>query len=77
MTHIVLDDEQAAVLANAASAVELRDRRGNPLGVVTPADGGHGFTEEEIREAKRRLAAGGPRYTTAEVLEHLRSLDAR
>ncbi|HEX6986421.1 MAG TPA: hypothetical protein VF170_13645 [Planctomycetaceae bacterium] len=76
MPHIILDDEQAKILAGARDAVELRDRRGRSLGVVTPSAAAEtGFTEEEIAEALRRSRSNEPRYTTQQVLDHLASLE--
>jgi hypothetical protein len=72
MPQIILDDEQAKLLASSLKPVEVRDRQGNLLGVIPPV-----WTEEEVADAKKRLASNEPRYTTAEVLEHLRSLDGK
>ena len=72
MPQIILDDEQAKLLASSLKPVEVRDRQGNLLGVIPPV-----WTEEEVADAKKRLASNEPRYTTAEVLEHLRSLDRK
>jgi hypothetical protein len=71
MQHIVVDDEQAKLIAEATDTVEIRDRRGKHLGYVDHT------TEEDIAIAKQRLASDGPRYTTHEVLEHLRSLESK
>ena len=70
MLQIVLTDEQAKVVASALKPVQVCDSRGNVLGRIDPI-----WTEEDIAEAKRRLASDEPRYTTAQVLEHLRSLE--
>lgn len=72
MPHIILDDEQAKIIAQAKGSVEIRDRSGRCLGYLS-----HGFTAEEIAEAERRAASDGPWYTTQQVLEHLRSLEAK
>ncbi len=69
MTRIVLTDEQAKVVAAATEPVPVCDARGNVLGFLNPV-----WTEEDIAEAKKALAAGGPWYTTEQVLAHLRSL---
>jgi hypothetical protein len=69
MLHIVLTDEQAKVVATALKPVQVRDTRGNVLGCINPV-----WTEEDIAEARRRLASDEPYYTTAQVLEYLRSL---
>jgi hypothetical protein len=67
MLQIILDDEQARLLASALKSVEIRDRQGNLLRVIPPV-----WTEEDVADAKKRLASDEPRYTTAEVLKHLR-----
>lgn len=76
MIRIVVDDEQAKTIVDAKEAVQVCDESGKVLGVidrtVSPL-----FTAEEISRAKRNLAAPGPRYATAEVLEHLRSLEGQ
>jgi hypothetical protein len=65
-----VDNTQAKLIVEAQGTVEIRDRRGNHLGFVA-----HGFSAEDIALAKQRLAADGPRFTTREVLDHLRSLE--
>ena len=70
MDRIVLDDQQARVVAGTTRRVELVDLNGKHLGYVT-----HDFTPEDIAEAKRRLASDERRYTAEQVLEHLRSLE--
>ena len=70
MPHIVVDDQQAKIIAEAAQTVEIRDRQGNRLGYIA-----HPFTDEDIAVAKRRLQSDEPRFTTREVFSHLRSLE--
>ncbi len=70
MPHIVVDDEQAKLISESRESIEIRDRTGKHLGYVA-----HGFTDADIAIAKRRMASSEPRYTTAEVLDHLRSLE--
>jgi hypothetical protein len=72
MPHIVIDDQQAEVILEATDSVEIRDRRGKHLGYVA-----HGFTDEDIAVARQRMASNEPRYTTHEVLDHLRSLESK
>jgi hypothetical protein len=69
MPQIVLTDEQAKIFATAAEPVLIRDAGGKLLGFLPPP-----WSDADIEEAKRRLASPGPRRTTAEVLERLRSL---
>ena len=68
MVQIVLTDEQAQVVASALEPVQVCDSRGNVLGRIDPV-----WTEDDIADARRRLASDEPRYTTAQVLEYLRS----
>ena len=72
MHHIVVDDQQAKLIAEATESVEIRDPQGRHLGYVA-----HGFTDEDIALAKNRLASNGPRHTTQQVLDHLQSLECR
>jgi hypothetical protein len=69
MPHIVLNEEQAKIVATALEPVQLRDAKGYVLRTIPPI-----WTEEDIAEAKKRLASDEPRYTTAQVLAYLRSL---
>jgi hypothetical protein len=71
MSFITIDDQQAKVLLESTGEVEIRDKQGNCLGLVTRS-----FNGEEIAEARRRLASGGPWYSTRQVLDHLRSLES-
>lgn len=70
MSHIIVDDIQARLIMEADGTIEIRDRHGNHLGYVA-----HGFSAEDIAVARERLASDEPRYSTREVLEHLRSLE--
>jgi hypothetical protein len=70
--HIIVDDEQAKIIAESADGIEIRDRNGNRLGYIV-----HGFTDEDIAIAKQRLGSDEPRFTTEQVIEHLRSLERK
>lgn len=72
MQQIILTDEQAEVVASALKPVAVCDGKGRVLGTIAPI-----WTEEDIADAKRRLASDEPRYTTAQVLEYLRSLEQK
>ena len=76
MSVIVVDDQQKQTILESKGDVVLRDREGRYLGHVTDAftqdDGG--VTQEDIEMAKKSLASDSRRYTTKEVLEHLRKL---
>jgi hypothetical protein len=52
--------------------VLVRDPNGAVLGSLAPI-----WTAEDVADAKRRLASGEPRYTIAQVLKHLRSLESQ
>jgi hypothetical protein len=76
---IVLNDEQAEVLALARGLVEVRDQMGRFLGLARlnePA-ADHGVTKEGIAVALRRKASDGPLDPTREGLDHGASLDQR
>jgi hypothetical protein len=67
MTQLVLDTQQAQMVASTRETIEICDPDGKVLGVLTPAD--------EIAEAKRRIASAneGDWMSTAEVLEKLKA----
>jgi hypothetical protein len=70
MPHIVINQEQAKLISEATGDVEIRDAEGRHVGYVA-----HGFTDEDIAIARQRLASSHSRYTTREVLDHVRSLE--
>jgi hypothetical protein len=70
MPHIVLNEEQARVVAEAREAIELRDERGKVLARVEPP-----VPEAEIAEAKRRLASDQRRWASSRVQEFLAVLN--
>ncbi|MBI3467801.1 MAG: hypothetical protein HY000_32735 [Planctomycetes bacterium] len=70
MQQITLDKVQSEIIVHAQGKVQIRDHTGKVLGYLSRP-----FTAEQIAEAKRRLASDQPRYTTEQVLAHLRSLD--
>jgi len=72
MTEITATDVQAQAIATAEMPIIVRDAAGNVLGQVVPYD--EHFSPEEIAEALRRKARPGKRFTTAEVLAHLKTL---
>jgi hypothetical protein len=73
MKHIVLNDEQMKVLAETPRQVEVRDSGGHLVGYLQFV----GFTSADLEEAERHLASDEPRYTTEQVLAHLRSLESK
>jgi hypothetical protein len=68
MPHIVVDAQQARLISEATESIEIRDPQGRCLGYVA-----HGFTDEDIAIARRRLASDQPRATTQDVLGRLRA----
>jgi hypothetical protein len=71
MSHIVLTAEQARVVREASGLVEVRDEAGQILAsFLSPVEAAI------VAEAKRRLAAAGPRYPMAEVRARLQKLEA-
>ena len=69
MTQLILTEEQTQVAAAALQPLPVRDTKGNVVGTFSPI-----WTAEDIAEAKRRLGSAEPRYTTAQVLDYLKSL---
>lgn len=71
MPEIVLTDEQARVLAEACTAVVVRDPMGAAVGVLDPRDAAI------IARAKRRAVNPSPHYyTSANVTAALDALQA-
>jgi hypothetical protein len=69
MNQIILNEEQAKVAASLRKPVPVCDDKGNLLGTYTPL-----WTEEDIAEAKRRLASPGVCFTSAQVQSRLEAL---
>jgi hypothetical protein len=70
MVQVVATSDQAKLFAESNESIEIVDSNGKRLGMVVrpPSD-------EDIRIAKSRIAKGGERHTTEEVVSHLRSLE--
>lgn len=82
MVEVILDDEQARIIAGAKGLVPVRDRRGALVGFLATkarptngTDSGPLSEDAYLAEVKRRLASEQPRRTTGEVLAYLASLD--
>ncbi len=69
MVQIVMTDAQAKLFEAAQERVEIVDTNGRRLGTVLRPP-----SAEDVRIARERIAQGGPRFTTEEVVSHLRSL---
>ena len=81
MTQITLTSEQASILATSKEPVAICRPDGSVAGWITPGTRfvipkECPFTPEEVAAAEREADSPGPWYTTKEVLDHLRSLDA-
>jgi hypothetical protein len=74
MSEIILSAEQARIVETATATVAVRNPDGHVIAYLSPPDG---FSDEDIAAAKAAIASDQPRYTTSEVLEHLRSLERR
>jgi len=78
MAQINLDSAQTRIALRGDSERPVLDPDGAVVGQFTPAAvdrvNGSGFSDAEIAAAKRSLNEPGPRYTTKEVLEHLRAM---
>ena len=70
MVELVVNAEQARLLAEAQESVEIVDSQGKRLGFFARP-----LTDRDIETARARAAAGQPGRSTAEVLERLRASD--
>jgi hypothetical protein len=71
MIRLILNDEQVQAVQQADDRVELCDARGTLLGYMSRP-----LSPELLKEIDRRLKSDGPWRTTAQVLEHLKSLES-
>jgi hypothetical protein len=71
MIRIIATAEQIRQMRNATDGVELIDENGNRLGIVARE-----IDLEDVRIARERLGSDQPRLSYAEVLDHLRGLEA-
>lgn len=71
MVDVVVTDDQARDILARSDTVRICDPRGRVLYTIAarPAD-----VPDDIADMRRALASDQPRYTTAQVLDHLRSL---
>jgi hypothetical protein len=70
MVKIVATDQICEEIAKSDGVVELVDKNGRRIGILTRPP-----SEEDVRLAKQRAAGDGPWHTTEEVIAHLKSLD--
>lgn len=71
MNEIILSDDQLRVVREASGRVAILDPQGCLVGYLSRA-----VDPAIIAEAERRAASDGPWFTTQQVLDHLKSLDA-
>jgi hypothetical protein len=78
MERIIVDDDLLKKLRDLTAPLELCDTQGHVLAHVQPAHDpallGPLEPQVTLEELQRRANSNEKRYTTAEVLEHLRSL---
>jgi hypothetical protein len=70
MNQIILNDDQVKAVQAATGVVEFRDQHGKLVGYFARPP-----SNEEIAEAQARLNSQGPWHTTAQVMDHLDSLE--
>jgi hypothetical protein len=68
MPSIVLNDEQVRVLTQSREPVELRDEQGNLLACLPV------WSDDEIAEARRRLASEQKRWPSEKIQQFLAQL---
>lgn len=80
MVTLTADASLPEALRQLEEPAEIRDTAGTLIGYFTPAAQEDAFYREarahfDPEETRRRRESGAEGYTTAEVLEHLNSLD--
>jgi hypothetical protein len=72
MPHIVLTEDQAQILSQAAGPVEIRTNDGRPVAraILLSAD-----DIEDIQQSRRSKASGGTRVPSEQVQAHLKRLE--
>jgi hypothetical protein len=72
MVQVVVTADQARLMTESHESVEIVDENGRRLGtVVRPPN------DEDVRIARQRVDQSGNRYSTAEVVSHLQSLEKK
>ena len=70
MTRIQLNAEQSRAIREAGKTIEIVDESGRRVAVLPD-----GWTAADIEDAKRARDSTERRWSTTEVLNHLRSID--
>jgi hypothetical protein len=81
MIELALTGEQATAVRDADALVPVLDPDGNLIGHIVPLVDRErarlAWTDEELREAKKRTQSQGPWHTTQEVMARLLDLEAK
>jgi hypothetical protein len=75
MSELVLTTDQLAALSAAESPVVVRDAQGEVVGYYSKRGSYLANEAEIILKALESIRTPGPRYTTQEVLDYLRTLE--
>jgi hypothetical protein len=70
MVKITVDADTAEAIRSSDALVPVHDERGECVGYVMPP-----LSDEDLEEIERPRDSDGPWYTTAEVMEHRKSVD--
>lgn len=68
MSQVVDNDQRVALIQRARQTVDVVDLHGNLIGHITPV-----IDDAELAKWQKRLDIDEPTFTTAQVLERLRS----
>jgi hypothetical protein len=71
MNRIVLTSDQSNVLERAHNPIDVQDSQGRIVGRLIPP-----ALAAEIERAKQSAKSQGPRFTTEQVVGHLKALEA-
>lgn len=81
MIDLVVNDEQARLIAEASAPIAVRDQRGRVLGRVvlemSEDKKACAWSADQIAELEQRLDSDGPWYSTQKVLDHLSTLESK
>lgn len=78
MVRIVVTPEQAEILKNTTTSVEVIDTSGNRLGYATPTWNREEIElQEDIEIARQRLNSDEPTVSFEEIMERIKLLEDR
>ena len=72
MPFIVLNEEQTQTIVSSLQPIQVRDPQGKVLGILSPI-----WSEQDLQEARHRLAGNEPRFSTEQVINYLGSLEKK